>query len=165
MISVLKVLRLKREERGFLLVVVLFIIVILATMGMALLGTRSLQHQSTSQALLAAQAKQLGQAGIEDARCKFEKDPDFPSGMQVGQSTFDYAEDVFDSGRYVGSYRVTIDLTNTPSPYNVIAISSTGYVGPRAAPAARHIFVATMDINPSSIHYYRFLRWEDGGSQ
>jgi len=153
------------RRRGFLLAVVLVLSVVLLVMGMGYLGSVSTQYASTYQSLAAAQARALCMAGLEDARIKLEKDPEFPPTGSQGQS-FSYTEEVTDlSGKLLGNYQIFIDSTYRNAPFKVLLIRCQGQCGPRTKPTAQNTIRATLQLskaNPAT--YFRYLRWEDGGS-
>jgi hypothetical protein len=155
-----------RGRHGFLMITVLMLSLVLFTMGIAFLGSRSGLYQSSYRATLASQARALARAGLEDARAKLDKDAQFPPPGANQQNTYNYDEDVIDlvSGVYLGSYRVTLDNTANVTPYNVLKITSAGFAGPRSAPLASHIYTAYLDTSTTSPYYFQLVRFEDDGA-
>ena len=157
------------RPRGFLLVSVLLITVLLLIMGLAFLGKRAVQYRRAALAETAAQARALAASGLEDALAKFSTDLEFPP-LSADQDVMTYTEEVSVGGRDVGSYTVTIDGTHRTSPHSVWVISSRGEVG-RPAVAAR---ILKMEIDFSSKRrddptvdnpdYYHVVNFQDEGS-
>lgn len=156
----------RRRPRAFMLILVLFLLLILLTMGLAFLGTRVAQYRASVLSVEEAQARAVARAGMEDARAKLEMDLDFPPRGAEDQLVFTYSEDVTDvSGTLVGSYTVTIDVRWRREPYQVLRITSEGQVGPRDEPFARSVLRAHLDLlDTDPTTHFRYLRWEDEGS-
>ena len=157
------------SNKGFVLALVLLLSVIMLILGMAFIGSRALLYQGSSRVSDLAQAKALAEAGLEDARVKLDKDPDFPPPGRDEQDDFSYSEDVQDiSGRTVGYYEVLINSTHRVGPYSVLRIKSIGRVGPREEPFAQHSIEAELDVsaedrsNPtlSNPRHFQFQRWD-----
>jgi len=154
-----------RKVRAFLLIMVLLLGLLLVTMGLGLLGSRVNQYRSTTQAVLAAEARQLARAGLEDARTKLNRDIRFPPTAGAGQTSFSYSEDYLDCNNNPrGSYQIELDYRYTAPPHSVLAISSTGLVGPRANPSASHTYRIYLDLLVGSATYFQVIRWEDLGT-
>ena len=157
-----------RRTRAFVLVLVLFCIVILFTMGFGFLGSRVGQYRSTHQSGLAAQARALARAGLEDARAKINKDISFPPPLMAGSSFFCYSEDLTDSsGSYLGSYKVSIDsagLVSTPTYLSITSMGGAGGASPAARPVATHSYRVYFDMAVASPTYFQILRFDDLGS-
>lgn len=120
---------------------------LLFVLGLSFLGKRATQYRRTNHAALAAQAKALAEAGMEDALLKFQRDLSFPP-ISTDQASFSYAEEMTDGGVRVGSYTVTISGTYREEPYLVLLITAVGEAGDDPAmPAARRAMVAEVDIS------------------
>lgn len=155
------------RQRGSLLIMVLLLCVLLVTMGLGFLSSRVGQYQSTLQVALATQARMLARSGIEDARTKLNRDRLFPPSAGDLQYIFSYTEDYVDGqNQRVGAYRVSVDTSKAFDPEYVIALTSTGLVGPAQAPIARHTYRVLVDIDnvTPSPTYFQFVRWDDLGS-
>jgi hypothetical protein len=155
------------SRRGFLLITILLVSLLLFTMGVAFLGSRSDLYQSSYRATLASQARSLARSGLEDARAKLDHDLMFPPANGLGQTSFTYSEDVTDAvtGTYLGCYRVSVSSSSMAAPYFVLQIVSTGFAGPRSAPVARHTYTNYIDMSsPASPTYFQSLRFEDDGT-
>ena len=134
-------------KRGMVLVVVLLLSIVMAIMGMAFIGSRALLYQESSRIGEQALAKAFAESGLEDARVKLDKDPDFPPPGREEQNSFSYSEDMSDlSGNFLGYYEVTIDTTYAVEPYSILRITSVGRVGPRDKPRGQHVLRAELDI-------------------
>ena len=158
-----------RAHKGFVLALVLLLSVIMLILGMAFIGSRALLYRGSSRAGELAQAKALAEAGMEDARVKLDKDPDFPPPGRDEQDDFSYSEDVQDiSGRTVGYYEVLINSTHRVGPYAVLRIEAIGRVGPRDKPVAQHSIEAELDVsaqdrsdpNLPNPRHFQFQRWD-----
>ena len=152
----------------FVLILVLLLGVVLVILGLAFLGTRSLQYIGAVRSGDAAQARALAEAGMEDARVKLDKDPDFPPAAGDEQPEFAWSEELLDAdGQPVGYYEVEVRSTHAVYPYSVLEITSVGRVGPRASPVSQHAIVAELDISPMdhgdqalpNPELFRFHRW------
>jgi hypothetical protein len=159
---------------------VLFLLVILVTMGFGFLGSRVGEYQSTAQAVLAAQARALARSGIEDARTKFNRDPLFPPPAGLNQTYFAYTENVFDVStppNYLGAYKVTIDLTYYLGPnlggyFSITSIGGAGGTAPGKPPLATHAYRAYLNggtgvpvwPTPPPAKYFEIVRFDDLGS-
>lgn len=155
-----------QRKRGFLLGVVLILSVVLFVMAVGYLGSLPRLYQSTFQAGYLAQARAIARAGLEDARVKLEKDPNFPPPGAETQRVFTYIEDFTDlDGSVLGSYEVSIDSTFRQLPYQVIQVTSRGQTGPRTNPQAQTTLTASLNLAPlPAANLYRNLRWDDSGS-
>ena len=147
---------------------VLFLLVILVTMGFGFLGSRVGEYQSTAQAALAAQARALARAGIEDARTKFNRDMNFPPPAGVNETMFSYTENLSDVStppNYLGFYKVTVDSTfyrgaASGGYYTITSIGGAGVgpappgasswppPGPPWPPASTHAYRVYLNLNP-----------------
>lgn len=117
------------RRRGFLLILALFIVLLITGFGLAFLNTGALNYQGAVTAQLSQQAQILAFAGLEDARLKLERDINFPPMTDPEIKTFSYSELVKASdSQVIGNYDITIDLTYSGTPYQVITVSSTGRV-------------------------------------
>lgn len=125
----------------------LLLCVLLLVLGVGFLGKRAAQSQAGAAESLAAKARALAEAGIEDARVKLDKDLFFPPPGDVDQTQFSYQEALYDASgaNLAGYYDVVIDLSqrhapDPPDPYypSIILVTSTGLVGdnPKAPLAA-----------------------------
>ena len=147
-----------------MLAIVLVLSVVLLVMGMGYLGSVSTLYSGTFQSLAQAQARALSTAGLEDARAKLEKDPNFPPRSAQAQ-VFSYCEEFSDvSGNLLGNYQVSIDPTYRNPPFQILLITSVGQCGTRQRPTAQNTIRATLQLNKTNpATYFRYLRWEDQG--
>ena len=116
-----------RSRRAFLLVVVLFLSLILFVAGMGYLSSRASLHRSALRAVLATQALEAAEAGVEDVRVKMLKDLDFPPPSTEDQTRFAYTETLTDSlGVARARYTVEVDLSKRDPPYQVYPVTCIG---------------------------------------
>ncbi|MBX3170724.1 MAG: hypothetical protein KF760_25185 [Candidatus Eremiobacteraeota bacterium] len=162
-------------RKGFMLVTALLLCSIVLLLGMGFLGSRVGQYNSTMQASLAARARWVARAGLEDARAKLQRDIHFPPHPSQLQTTYSYSEDLHDLStppQYVGTYDVQLDSSHDLPNLRVLVITSRGQVrapgqGPTAPPLACHSYRACIDVTPSSydqVRYYPLLRFDDLGA-
>lgn len=143
-----------RRRRGFLLVLCLLMASLVFVMGIGFLGNGSSRYNAATQARTSTQAHHLAMAGIEDARVKIQKDPQFPPSVEADTSNqqvvYTYNEVVTDfSGTTLGSYLVTIDQTYQGDPHWILRVTSRGKVGPLPnQPAGESVIHADFDIHP-----------------
>lgn len=134
------------RRRAFVLLMSLLLVVLLLVVGLAFLGQKALQYRSAGQAQLAAQAKALAEAGLEDFRIKLQRDLAFPPHT-LDQSVSAYSEQVMVGGRAIGSYTVTVNATYQAQPYAVLVVTSLGEVGGSALQAvSRRALRVEVDI-------------------
>jgi len=105
---------------------VLVIMTLLLILGGAMLSHQSGYRKAAVRDVEQAQARLLAQAGLEDVRLKWERDPSFPpSGEDVER--FSYRENLLDAdGHLLGSYEVEIDLRHASAPSQVLLVTSRG---------------------------------------
>ncbi len=143
-------------KRGSVIIVALLMLTILLVSGLGLMASRVGGSRAASQAILSVQADAIARAGLEDALLKLAQDINFPPGYPwpIDQNFFAYTENFAN-----GSYNVVVELNyarkiiepelfvDPPSDneYQIFRIVSTGLVGPRDAPLARHTVRADWD--------------------
>lgn len=134
-------------RRGSILVAVLMLLAILFILGIAMLHKQMQAYRGATLLKEGAQAQALAEAGLEDARIKWEKDYLFPPPAAPDQVAFTYSEDLRDSaGRLVGSYEVTVDATYAGPPALLLRITSVGTCGPRGQRATRKRLYGELDL-------------------
>lgn len=130
------------RRRGFVLLLSLLLVVLLLVVGLAFLGQKALQYRSAGEAQLAAQAKALAEAGLEDFRIKLQRDLDFPR-YTIDQAVSAYSEQV----STIGSYTVSVNATYQMQPYAILVVTSLGEVGDSARQAvSRRALRAEVDL-------------------
>ena len=131
--------------RGFLLPAVLLLGTLMLIMGMALMTSKTYQQRQLSESALGLQALELARAGLEDGRVKLLKDPKFPPPSIHGQNRFCYSQALDSSqGKRIGLFQVELDWSYDQSPYDVLKLRSTGWLGasPEQAQAQRTVEAA-----------------------
>ncbi len=162
-----------RGRRGSALVLCLLLVVTLFIMGMGFLSQHTSGRLASRRAVLAAQARELARAGLENARAKLNCDLKFPPRGEAGES-YVYCETLQDIGQGVpvGSYEVTLDMDLMAPPYEILKVESLGWVGTRQLPEAYHRLSAEIDVatrdrgnpaltNPRLGQWLNF--WDQGG--
>ena len=164
-----------KTRRGFALILVLLLIVLLLTIGMAFMGKRSPQYDAAYQASLQIQARALAEAGLEDAHQKLMKDIFFPPLGDRDQTVFSYSEEVREvgTGNLVGYYFVMLDFswakrTDTPTEDfpSVITVKSKGVLGPdvtKPAATSRMKMEIEIDSNQPPPQPMRITDWVEEG--
>jgi len=168
------ILRRRKIERGSLLITCLLLSLVLLILGMAFLAVKSMRYKGSAMAAAYAQVSAIAEAGIEDARIKIAKDPEFPPPGDKDQNVFCYSENLFDidGTTLIGTYTVTIDSSMNCPPYLVIRITSTGLAGPLGEPYAKKTIEAELDMsktlrdNAAAVNpnFFRFINWKESGS-
>lgn len=126
---------------------VLLFLSLLLIMGMAMLASQALRYRGAVAAREGALALSLAEAGMEDARVKLQKDPDFPPPGAPEQKTFSYAEELLSpDGRPVGRYVVMLDALYAPPPHQVLRVRATGTVGERGQRGASRTIYGELDL-------------------
>jgi hypothetical protein len=121
--------------------------ILLFVLGLSFLGKRAAQYRRTGQAVLAAQAKALAEAGLEDVLLKLERDLLFPQ-LSIDQQGFTYSEELTDGGVRVGSYTITLDGRYREEPYLILIVTSLGEAGDDPArPTAQRAIAAEIDLS------------------
>jgi Tfp pilus assembly protein PilX len=118
---------LKRRNRGFLIILALFLIVLITVTGLGLVQGGTDEYRKATLGLANQQALALAMSGLEDARLKLERDPNFPPDSGAAKF-YSYGEDVTNVGSTtsVGNFEVTIDSTYAETPYLILILNSTG---------------------------------------
>lgn len=161
----------KRRSRGFFLVLALFMVTFISVMALAFLGEGQLNYRTSLTVTRELQARWLAHSGIEDARLKLQKDPDFPPPMGDEGTHYSYAEQVTDlDGKLVGSYEVTVDQSYALAPYYLVVLECSG----RLARYDVHTRIrAELDVSPTdrrpafaadpNPNYYQIVNWNEEG--
>ena len=154
------------QTRGSTLIVVLLLLTVLLLLGMAFLTQQSHLFGASSQAQFSVVARALAEAGLEDARVKLEKDPNFPPPADPNQPVFTYSEQVTNitNTENIGQYSVSIDVSKRESN-EIIAVTSIGSVGDNAN--TQRVLYAELDLSGdlgSNSHFFRFVHFEDRGA-
>lgn len=158
------------RRRAYLLPLVLFVSAVLMILGTGFLTSRSMAYASAVDSIHQVQARACAYAGIEDARNKLLRDPQFPPEGDDDQQFFSYGETLSDmgGGGVVGTFVVTVDTTYAGKPYYVILVTSTGRTRDGESP---HIIQAEFDVAPydradhaqANPHPMSILNWKEEG--
>jgi hypothetical protein len=170
----LKMEKVKRKKKGYLLITSMFLSLILLIMGMSFLGVKTMQYGGSGLIGSSLLADGIAQAGMEEAKLKLEKDLLFPPPGDEAQKIFSYSEDFLDIDGVtnLGSYTVTIDSRKKDAPYLLVVITSAGTAGPADKALARRKITAEVDVSPtvrgsspaaSNPRYFQFINWLDSG--
>lgn len=163
------------RRRGFLLVLCLLTATLVLLLGLGFLNGAAPRYSAAFQTRMAAQARNLAMAGMEDARVKLQKDPLFPPPTardDRGQRLYTYAESLTDAGgNAVGSYVVTVDSSFSQPPCSVLVVKSRGLAGQNpASPAASYVLQAEFDVRPAGAaahdrdaNFARIVNWWEEG--
>ena len=161
-------------ERGSMLIISLLLSLILLLMGICFLTVKTLQYQGGALTGRFAAASALAETGMEDARIKLEKDPEFPPPGDEDQAIFSYSEEFYDIDEVTraGTYTVTIDSTYKDSPYKILKITSYAIVGTIDDPLAMRRITSELDISPTmrdnpavpNPNYFKYINWQKSGS-
>ncbi len=142
------------KSRGAVLIAALLISMVLLLVGLGFLGQRRGQYQAAREAINRCRAEALSDAGLQDALGKLAKDYAFPPLHSADQSDFVYSETLKNSaGESVGTYSVTITIRYRRPPYNVVRVTSRGYLGSAQQPIASCVKTAEIDFDPTRIPF------------
>ena len=156
-------------RRGFLLITVLLIGIVLLLLGMGFVGSQADRYRGVKHSADTAKARSLAVAGLEDARVKIQNDIRFPPPMAQGQTTFSYGESLdIGAAPQPGNYAVVIETAYNVDPVpplvppipHVLVITSTGSVGDPNNPTAQYQIKAEMDMSAGPRHCH-YSHWED----
>lgn len=150
----------------------LSLMLMMLVLGMAFLYRRQAQYRAAQAAPWQAQARALSQAGLEDCRVKWQKDPIFPPRSSEDQLYFNYTESLKDDGgAVVGNFAVTVDFRMAGPPYKVARVTSVGILLADGKTVAEHKIMAEFDLsdvlrgttdpNPK---YFQYINWKDLGN-
>lgn len=158
------------DRRAFLLPLALLIAMLFGVIGGAFLYSQSVLYGGAVQVNGELMARSIAEVGVQDARCKLQRDIDFPPAGSEEQTEYSYTETFTDplTGSTVGSYTVTVDSTYCDKPYYVALVRSTGSV----AAGERNILktvVAELDVSPKdrnnpavdNSNYLQVLNWRE----
>ncbi|MFN8613721.1 MAG: hypothetical protein U0931_39670 [Vulcanimicrobiota bacterium] len=137
------------KRRGVMVVVALLVLSLLLILGMGVLSSQQARYRAATRSSDSAQALCLAEAGLEDVRCKLEKDRQFPPRAADDQSSFSYSETLKNGTVELGSYYVEIDWRYDVAPYNILKITVIGCVGPRENPRAQRTLLAELRHIPN----------------
>lgn len=112
-------------RRGSALLTALLVAVLLFVSGLALVFQMRADYQQRFQAARWTQARALAEAGLEDFRCKLERDAHFPPLQDIEQTVFEYEESLLPQA----GYQVRSDVSLRKAPWNLVLVRSQGYLG------------------------------------
>ena len=144
--------------------VVLWLGLILLVLGLALLQRQANQYSSSQSLVESSMAYELALAGLETARLRLDKDPEFPP-HGVDQVQFSLTEPVYDVDNQSlrGFYVLDLDNRWRQAPYYVVKITSVGCWPNADKPQSRRKISVKLDLNPAHSTYYRWIDWQDEG--
>lgn len=158
------------NRRAFLLPLALLLAMLFGVIGGAFLYSQSVLYGGVAQVNGQLQARSIAEVGVEDARCKLQRDIDFPPAGSEEQTEYSYTETYRDpvTGTRVGSYTVVVDQTHADSPFFVLVVRSTGSVSSGEVNTLKTI-VAELDVSPTdrdnparpNPNYLRVLNWRE----
>jgi len=137
------------KRRGVMVILALLVLSLLLILGMGLLSSQQARFRAATRSADSAQALCLAEAGLEDVRCKLEKDRQFPPRAADDQRTFSYSETLNNGAVELGSYYVELDWSYDVAPYSLIRINIIGCVGPRENPRSQRILRAELQRIPN----------------
>lgn len=144
----------RQNPRGAVLVAALLISMVLLLVGLGFLGQRRGQYQAAREAINRCRVEAVAEAGLQDALGKLAKDYTFPPLHSADQSDFVYSETLKNSaGESVGAYSVTVTVRYRRQPYNVVRVTSRGYLGSAQRPIATCLKTAEIDVDPSRVPF------------
>lgn len=157
-------------KKGFLLPLALLLAMLFGVIGGAFLYSQSVLYGGAVQINGELLARSIAEVGIEDARCKLQRDIDFPPDGSEEQTEYTYTETYFDpvTARAVGSYTVTVDQTHADRPYHVVVLRSTGSAAAGEINILKTV-VAELDVSPKdrdnpaldNSNYLKVLNWRE----
>ena len=159
-----------KRSRAFLLPLALMLATLFGVIGGAYMQSQATLYGGGSKLTRSLQARQLAEIGVEDARCKLQRDIDFPPPASRDQRAFSYIENYLDpfTNLSLGTYTVTIDLTYRDAPYHLVVVRSVGFVQ-SGGEIAMKTLVVELDVSPEdrdspgdeNPHYLQTLRWRE----
>ena len=158
------------SRHGFLMPLALMIAIFFGIVGGAFLYSQSILYRGAVGANLQLQARTLAEVGVQDARCKLQRDIDFPPAGSEEQTEYAYTETYLDpiTQAPAGSYTVVLDQTYAEAPYFVVIVRSTGSALNAGTSVIKSV-VAELDVSPKdrkdaskdNEHYLQVLNWRE----
>ncbi|MBT9588528.1 hypothetical protein IV102_34645 [bacterium] len=158
------------RSRAFLLPLALMLAILFGIIGGAFLYSQAVLYGGAAKINGELQARSVAEVGIEDARCKLQRDIDFPPAGSQEQTEYAYTETYLDpiTGNRVGSYTVVVDHTHANAPYYVIVVRSTGSIATVDINILKTV-VAELDVSPNNrdnpgqpnSRYLQILNWRE----
>ncbi len=146
----------RHQRRGSAIVFALLVSILLAVIGLYLIGARRGVYANARATVYSAQARALALAGMDDVIVKLAKDAFFPTGVPDEQKVFSYSEtlrDPNDGDAVLGTYQCTVDRSRGED--GLIFLMSVGTVGPVKAPQGRYRVAAILDTRNFSLSHWR----------
>lgn len=150
----------RHSRRAVALLVVLLLSAILFVLALALGYRQVEQRRQSNQAVDGQRAYQLALSGLEAARIRLDKDPDYPpNGMD--QDRFSATEMIYgpDQTTVEGTFILEIDSRWRQAPYRRLIVTSTGCWPNSTQPQTRRQIRAEWNLQTST-----FTSWRDLGS-
>ncbi len=144
-----------RKDRGSAIIFALLVSILLAVIGLYMVGTRRGVYANARATVYSAQARGLALAGMDDLTVKLSKDAFFPTGVPDEQKVFSYQEELRDpsSGDVVGVYQCTVDRSRQEEGF--LFLMSVGTVGSVKAPQARYRTAAILNTTDFTLSHWR----------
>ena len=159
------------RNRAFLLPLALMLAILFGVIGGAFLYSQAVLYGGAAKINGELQARSVAEVGIEDARCKLQRDIDFPPAGSQEQTEYAYTEIYLDpiTKNRVGSYTVVVDQTHANAPYYVMVVRSTGSVATLDNTNILKTVVAELDVSPynrsnpnqPNSRYLQVLNWRE----
>ena len=134
------------KQRGSALLIALFIAVLLFVAGIGLVFLFRVDYNLRFQAAQWTQARALAEAGLEDFRVKLERDVHFPPDRDVEQTIFEYTEQISQSADLTGGFQIQSDVSLRKRPWNLVLVTSTGFLGSPDRPRVRVSLQGEFDV-------------------
>lgn len=148
----------RRAPRGSAIVFALLISILIAVVGLYLIGARRGVYANARSTVYSAQARAVALAGMEDMIVKLAKDSFFPTGVPDEQKVFSYQETLThpdDPSQVWGVYQCTVDRTRDKD--GLVFLLSVGSIGSLTQPQARYRVASVLNLND-----FRFSHWREG---
>ncbi len=162
----------KIRRKAFILILALFIVTFISVLALAFLGAGPMNYRTAMSVTLEQQVQWLARSGIEDARIKLQRDPDFPPAMGDEGQYFSYSEQISELGgsAAIGSFEVTVDKSHSQDPYFLVILNSTGRLS-RNGQELKSSIRAELDISPTdrrsghededNPNFYKIVNWSE----
>lgn len=157
------------RRRGSI-VLSLLLLTLLLVLGVGLSSQAGRRNEGSRRLQDEVAARAVAEAGIEDAREKLLKDPNFLPAETL--PALSYSESLTDlAGQPFGRYTVTLDLSLRGEPHRLLRVQSVGDVGVEGGSRVRRTLLVEIDLSPrlrddSAVNpdYLRIISFIDKGA-